>query len=204
MSKTSVHSSYVWRVFTWKTDILWQRKAFTPFFIERVCWWKIERERRIPDVNEIRLTKWKRLIVSDISHFRHESAQSCKEQDRSGLNSCFNANACPRGDVFWKKCGRKIDKEMKEWEVWIQCVTRSQLAVLLISVSPSALFQQLSAHSIILCRARRLIYECSIGGLGHERLLDVHHTHHSHIHSLVIAMKGSFEKGCWADSTRLN
>ena len=89
----------------------------------------------------------------------------------------------------------------------IECVP-----VLLILASPSiflflstlTLSASLSAHSIILCRAWWLIYECSIGGLGHEWLLDIHHTHHSHIHSLVKAMKGSFESGCWTDNAQLN
>lgn len=72
--------------------------------------------------------------------------------------------------------------------------------VLFISVSPGDLFPHLLIH---LCCAGPLplIYERSIGGLGRERRLDIHH---SYMRSLVIAMKGSFEMGRWADGTQLN
>lgn len=101
--------------------------------------------------------------------------------------------------------GREKDKEMTEGKGDMNTLYhRQSIGCLLVvnflishhfslSLFHPPLCQPVSRHSIILRRAQRLIYECSIEGLGHERLLDVHHTHHSRIRSLVKAMKGSFE-----------
>lgn len=86
------------------------------------------------------------------------------------------------------------------------------VSLLLISVFPSTF---LSLSIILSLSARPCSFHYTVQGtrvdiwvlhrgLGHKWLLDIHHTHHSYIHSLVKPMKGSFEKGCWADNAQLN
>ncbi len=152
--------------------------------------------------------------------YKRKSSEFCNEEikDRSAWSCRFKAKAFLREaeSCFFKLNmegyeGWKKDNGSKKCEVWIYWSTCSlTLATFRISQHFSLslyhllLCQLVHAHSIIRCRTPRLIYECSIGGLGHEQLLDIHHTHHSYIHSSVTAMKGRFETGCWADNTQLN